>query len=127
MFSFARDRAPRRPSLTPMIDVVFLLLIFFMLTAQFTRDHSLSLRSGGGGASAYTGPPRLVRIAPDDLRLNGQTITLDALAGALAELTRAPSDMIVLRPAAAADLQRLVQVMTALEAAGFTRLSLVEE
>ena len=127
MFSFAPDRAARRPSLTPMIDVVFLLLIFFMLTAQFTRDHSLSLRPGGGAAPDYTGPPRLVGIAPEDLRLNGRAITLAALPGALEDLTEARSDMIVLRPADGADLQRLVQVMTALEAAGFTQLALVED
>ncbi|WP_412509104.1 ExbD/TolR family protein [Roseovarius sp. SYSU LYC5161] len=127
MFSFAPERAPRRPSLTPMIDVVFLLLIFFMLTAQFTRDHSLSLTPGGAGSEAYTGPPRLVRIAPEGLRLNGQRIALEALPEALGGLTEAPSDMIVLHPAEGADLQRLVQVMTALEAAGFTRLALTED
>ncbi|MEO0362761.1 MAG: biopolymer transporter ExbD, partial [Pseudomonadota bacterium] len=33
---FDLARAPRRrPSLTPMIDVVFLLLVFFMLAARF--------------------------------------------------------------------------------------------
>ncbi|MEM8656825.1 MAG: biopolymer transporter ExbD, partial [Pseudomonadota bacterium] len=31
----------RRPSLTPMIDVVFLLLVFFMLAARFGQDMAL--------------------------------------------------------------------------------------
>ncbi|NBD30114.1 MAG: biopolymer transporter ExbD [Alphaproteobacteria bacterium] len=127
MFSFAADRAPRRPSLTAMIDVVFLLLIFFMLTAQFTRDHALTLRPGGGAAADYSGPPRLVAIAPEGLRLNGRPITLEALPEALGGLTEAPSDLVVLRPDGAADLQRLVQVMTALQAAGFGQLALVED
>lgn len=35
MFDFAPAPARKRPSLTPMIDVVFLLLVFFMLTAHF--------------------------------------------------------------------------------------------
>ena len=78
------------------------------------------------GETTWTDAGWLQGWVPARLTDRGRT-QADALAGALAELTRAPSDMIVLRPAAAADLQRLVQVMTALEAAGFTRLSLVEE
>ena len=33
----------RRPSLTPMIDVVFLLLIFFMLVARFGVDKVIDI------------------------------------------------------------------------------------
>ena len=35
MFTFEEPHKVRRPSLTPMIDVVFLLLVFFMLAARF--------------------------------------------------------------------------------------------
>ena len=38
MFHFAPARRSRKPSLTPMIDVVFLLLVFFMLAARFGRQ-----------------------------------------------------------------------------------------
>ena len=63
MMQFGPPRHSRRPSLTPMIDVVFLLLVFFMLAARFGHDLSLPMATGGGG-DAYDGPPRLVVIGP---------------------------------------------------------------
>lgn len=44
------SRPRRRPSLTPMIDVVFLLLVFFMLASRFGMDQvvEMPIASGGG-------------------------------------------------------------------------------
>lgn len=33
----------RTPNLTPLIDIVFLLLVFFLLTAHFVKDQSLNI------------------------------------------------------------------------------------
>jgi biopolymer transport protein ExbD len=115
----------RRPSLTPMIDVVFLLLIFFMLAAQIGRDGAVPL-AGAGGAGDYTGPPRLVEIAPEALSLNGQPVRAEELPARLAPLTEAPTDTVVLRPIDGARLQRLIDVAEALRAAGYTTLVVVE-
>ncbi|WP_322893448.1 MULTISPECIES: biopolymer transporter ExbD [unclassified Yoonia] len=125
MFTFDAPRPRRKPSLTPMIDVVFLLLVFFMLAARFGLDTTLPLVAAGGGAE-YSGPPRLVDVATDGLALNGVSVTPDVLHARLADMTQSPGDMIVLRPAAATDLQRVVDVMLALHAAGFTRVVMVE-
>lgn len=126
MMSFATDRPRRRPNLTPMIDVVFLLLVFFMLVSRFGVDRALPLTVAGGGGAGWSGPPRLVDVAPGGLMLNGMPVAADALAEALAPLMQDPTDTIILRPRDAADLQSLVAVMDRLGAAGFTRLVLVE-
>jgi biopolymer transport protein ExbD len=125
MLSFGPPRAARRPSLTPMIDVVFLLLVFFMLAARFGHDLSLPMTTGGG-ATDYDGPPRLVVIGRDNLILNGQTVALDALPEALGPLMSDPGDIIVLRPAEGVPLSRLIDVRDTLAAAGLTRLMVVE-
>ena len=125
MISFATDRPRRRPNLTPMIDVVFLLLVFFMLASRFGSDRALPLSVAGGG-TAYSGPPRLVDLSGDSLRLNGIDIAPEALAEALRLLTETPGDAIILRAGDGADLQALVAVMDRLTGAGFTRLVLVE-
>ena len=125
MMQFGPPRHGRRPSLTPMIDVVFLLLVFFMLAARFGHDLSLPMATAGGSA-AYDGPPRLVTIGPDALTLNGQPIAADALPDALAPLMSGPDDIVVLRPAEGAALGRLVAITDALRAAGLTRLVVVE-
>lgn len=122
------DHAPRsrrRPNLTPMIDVVFLLLIFFMLASRFGVDRALPL-SVAGNAATYSGPPRLVEIGTVGLSLNGRPVTPDALADALIPLMQTPDDTIILRASDGADLQALVEVMDQLAAAGLSRLVLVE-
>lgn len=117
-------RARRRPSLTPMIDVVFLLLVFFMLASRFGIDAAISLPLAGAGPTQYSGPPRLVEIRPEGVALNGRAV--DDLSAALRPLMTAPTDIIILRGRDGASLQRVVTVVEALGAAGFTRVVLVE-
>ena len=50
MFDFATQSRRRTPSLTPMIDVVFLLLVFFMLASRFGVDMEIPLNLAGQGA-----------------------------------------------------------------------------
>lgn len=118
-------RRARGPGLTPMIDVVFLLLVFFMLASRFGREGVIEVAPAGPGA-ALSGPPRLVDIRPGGLALNGVTLDEAGLAAALGALGLGPEDVIVLRPRDGADLQRVVAVMEALGAAGFGRLALVD-
>ena len=125
MFAFAAPRRTRRPALTPLIDVVFLLLVFFMLASQFGREGAMDL-SASDGAGDYTGPPRLVAIRPDGVTLNGVALAEAGLADALQELVASPDDAIVLQGVDGADVQRLADIVTDLTAAGFTRLILAE-
>jgi len=124
-FTLEPPERTRRPSLTPMIDVVFLLLVFFMLASRFGADMQLPLQLAGEGAG-YSGPPRLVYVAPLTLTLNGVNITEAALPGALERLMQSPSDTIILRARDEATLQRVVAVMELLGSAGFQSLVLVE-
>ncbi len=126
MFAFAAPRPRRRPSLTPMIDVVFLLLVFFMLAARFGQDQAIPLTLGGSGGE-WTGPPRLVEVTPGGQTLNGVAIEAGALVAGLTPLVASLDDPVVLRPRDGASLQRLVDVMGVLSAAGHTALVLVEE
>lgn len=118
------SRPRRKPSLTPMIDVVFLLLVFFMLASRFGTDFALPLPLASSTGSEYRGLPRLVEVLPDGVRLNG-TLT-DNLAVALAPLMTAPDDMIILRGGDGANVQRIVNVAEQLQAAGYGSLVLVE-
>ena len=80
MFDLAPPRPRRRISLTPMIDVVFLLLVFFMLAARFGQDLQIPL-SLGQGSGTWQGPPRLLDIRPDGLMLNGVSGSLPEDSG----------------------------------------------
>ena len=115
----------RRMSLTPLIDVVFLLLIFFMLAARFGLEGSIELVAGGAGAE-YRGAPRLVDVYPGALNLNGVPVTAEQLLTSLRELTDDTEDTIILRMRDGADVQRMTDVMEQLSADGFGSLVLVE-
>lgn len=125
MISLAQPRRPRRPSLTPMIDVVFLLLVFFMLASRFGLDQVLPLPMAGTGGE-YDGPPRLIDVSPQSLLLNGVGVPEAELATALAPLVKSPADMLILRGRDGANLQRIVTITDALRAAGYTSIVLVE-
>lgn len=124
MFAFGAPRPRRRPSMTPMIDVVFLLLVFFMLAARFGTTLDIPIASLG--SDSYSGPPRLVDVGSDTLRLNGTPLTASDLAERLTALTETRGDTIVLRPLGDADVQRVVDVIGVLEAANFTSIALVD-
>lgn len=119
------ERPRRRLGLTPMVDVVLLLLIFFMLATRFGQDAVIEIGAAGGLAQ-YSGPPRLVEVYPDELRLNGIAIEAEALVAGLAQLMAERADVVVMRPRDGADVQRLFDLMDSLRAAGLTQVVLSE-
>lgn len=124
-FAFAPRVRRRRPSLTPMIDVVFLLLVFFLVAARFAPEGAVSLARPGAPAP-WQGPPRLVEVRPEVLLLNGRAVAPGALAAAVAALMPAPGAPVVLRPGGGASVQDLVAAVEILRGAGIDRLVLAE-
>lgn len=125
--SFDLNTTPnrRRMSLTPMIDVVFLLLVFFMLASRFDAPQVVDIALAAGGSN-YQGAPRLVDIGPDSLRLNGVIVAERELAAELLKLMSAPDDVVVLRGRNGATVQRSVDVLMMLRSEGITSLTVVE-
>ena len=124
MFDLGQETRRRRIGLTPMIDVVFLLLVFFMLAARFGTTEAIPLTLAGGGSTDYSGPPRLVTVLPEGVQLNG--VASDTLTEDLAPLMTAPEDVIILRASNGSSVQRLLDEMTRLRAAGLTNLVVLE-
>ena len=119
----------RRPSLTPMIDVVFLLLIFFMLVARFgiNKVIDINLPSALSQNVQYEGAPRLVEIKSGNIvSLNGSQITLDQLSNNLRELMPSPNALIILRSSAEANTQDLLDVLLYLKSEKITNVSVLE-
>ena len=118
----------RRPSLTPMIDVVFLLLIFFMLVARFGVDKviDINLPSALGQSSQYEGAPRLVEIKSGNIvSLNGTQISLDQLSSKLSQLMPSPNALIIVRSSAEANTQDLLDVLLYLKSEKITNISVL--
>ncbi|WP_375174418.1 biopolymer transporter ExbD [Pseudooceanicola sp.] len=102
--------------MTSLIDVIFLLLLFFMLTSTFSKFAEVELTAAGASAGGVAArPPLFLRLAPETLSLNGKTLALDGLSEALAPEadSETPRQLIVaLAPEVTA--QRLTDLMVSL-------------
>jgi biopolymer transport protein ExbD len=78
-------RKPRRRplSMTSLIDVIFLLLLFFMLTSTFSRFGEVELSGAARGGAGAKATPLFLSVDDIALRLNGEAVTLDGLEAAL--------------------------------------------
>jgi biopolymer transport protein ExbD len=85
----ARRRA-RQLSLTSLIDVIFLLLLFFMLTSTFSRFAETELASAGAASQRAPRPAEdrqvfFLRLSAEGVNLNGTAIELDDLVARIEE------------------------------------------
>ena len=126
--SLSRHRRPAKISVTPLIDVVFILLVFFMLASRFEDWRSIDLSSTAHGPAAATDAQgaMLVEVRTDGLRFAGAPIALEDLMARLAERLRAaPEQRVLLSPGAGVDMQRVVTTLDALSAAGARNIALL--
>lgn len=89
-------RRQRRMSLTSLIDVIFLLLLFFMLTSTFSRYAEVELSAASGTeANVNKNPPVFLRLSPDTLTVNGDEVSLQNIASSLEHDALAPRIVLV--------------------------------
>ncbi|MCK7613753.1 ExbD/TolR family protein [Roseibium sediminicola] len=112
-----RPRARRRPvGLTSLIDVIFLLLLFFMLASSFTRYQSLDVSSGAAGGGADLKPAYLRIHTADILDLNGSPLMKTDLVARLSGLKE--NAVIAIWSGPEAHVQDVVDVMSAARRTG---------
>lgn len=111
-------------SLTPLIDVVFILLLFFMLTSSFIQwravDLPLSTESPNqtGSVSSSQAPDVIVVRADGEIEFQGQRLTVKQLSG----LNQ--SAAFVLKAEPESTLQQIMIVLDQLTVLGITQISL---
>lgn len=122
-----RARPPLRISLTPLIDVVFILLVFFMLATNFLDWRAIRLGSASAGPGGTMTGALLVEVTPQGPRLAGAAVSLEALDARLAQAAGAdPAPRVLVMPRGGVTTAALVAMLDRLDAAGVTRITLVE-
>lgn len=131
----SRREPARSPiSLVPMIDVLMILLVFFMVTSTYLdldmipmaerRDEAPAPpASGPGGGAARL----LIRLGADGrAHVQGQSFAPAGVAEVIAaRLAAAPELEVIVLPSGGAEVQALVSVMDAAVAAGAARVRIV--
>jgi len=126
----ATKRGRRRPliSLTPLIDVVFILLVFFMLASSFLDWRAINLDTPAAAAGSSMEGALLVEVRPDGMRLSGQPMPLEAITARIGERLQAePDKRVLLKPAAGVSMQATVDVLDRLSNAGVVRMSVIRD
>ncbi|MGB4247556.1 MAG: biopolymer transporter ExbD [Pseudohongiellaceae bacterium] len=118
-------------NLTPLIDVVFLLLIFFMVSTTFTRETRLAVNlpeADGEAVQESAGQIEISVSQNGSYAIDGRPLVnaeLDTLMNALEEVTQGNRDVaLILIADAAATHQAVVTAMDAIGQSGFSRLSI---
>ena len=107
--------------LSPLIDVVFLLLIFFMVSTQFKDDHGLDLALPGSESRKASDVKNLtISIDKNEvIRVGEETSTVENIGEAIQRLLPDfENKMVVLKVDQSVNHGLVVEVMDAAKAAG---------
>ena len=125
-----RRKSESEVNLTPMLDVVFIMLIFFIVTASFVKESGIEIsRPGASTAVRKEKGNILIAIsANDQIWMNRRQVDPRALR---ANIERAhaenPQGAVVIQADKEAKTGLLVQVMDAARSAGVKEISLAAD
>ena len=117
-------------NLTPLIDVVFLLLIFFMVSTTFERDSELSIELPQASAAPEVRNPQSIEVTIDArgrIYIDGRQLVNTQSQTVVQALREASKDReappLVISADANTPHQAVVQIMDAARELGFVRLT----
>jgi biopolymer transport protein ExbD len=117
--------------LTSLIDVVFILLLFFMLTTSFSRSSNLVINLPSANGQSVTAPPFQIDIQIESsgtYAINGNILTdkkIETLMTNIQSLAAGDSDVpITITADASTSHQSVVTAMDAVARLGFTRINI---
>lgn len=124
-------RSGQVPNLTPLIDIVFLLLVFFMLTAHFVRDEGLPVELPQAESASTLDDQKRLELFIDKsgtIRINGVTTDIDGLDRAIrAALSSSKDKSVVLKGDEAVSLGQSVAIIDAARRAGASGIDIVTQ
>ena len=123
-----RSKSKVELNVAPLIDIVFLLLVFFMLASTFIRPESINLViRAPSGVGEQSEQPILVHIgANGEIRLNGLVLTIQDLKQELLARSSLPQNnrTITVQTQDDVSVQFLVKVMDEINEAGYTDIAI---
>ncbi|MBR1403139.1 MAG: biopolymer transporter ExbD [Treponema sp.] len=115
-------------NITSLIDVIFILLIFFMVSTQFKKNALPLDLPQSADTTEQESSAKVLAVTESRLELDGKPVADDELMPLLSALyTKQPDLSLSLECEKTVDFERVVQVLTKIQAAGITRIGIVHE
>lgn len=114
----------------PLIDMVFILLIFFIVTTNFNRETGIQVTKPKATTAVSQGQKTmLIGITREGtVHVHGRQLSLERLKVLLSqEVTKRPDMTIVIVSDQEAAIKRTIQVMDICSIAGATKVSIAAE
>jgi biopolymer transport protein ExbD len=124
-----RRRTPRRrASITSLIDVIFLLLLFFMLASSFTRFSEVEVMAATGGKSGSAQGNKGVKIyiEPQTVLIGGKKVQENEIAKSLNDQKTGETLVVTINVSQQVSTQRLVDILSKLNQVPDISVHLVE-
>ncbi|HUT79207.1 MAG TPA: biopolymer transporter ExbD [Polyangia bacterium] len=129
--NFGKDRGRHNIGaleVTPLVDVVFLLLIFFLLTATYVKNPNLDINLPKASLNQTANDKRDVTVAikaDGEIRYDNTEISLESLEGILrAQFAESQEAVVVIRADEGTRHGRVVEVMDLAKRVGFAKLAI---
>lgn len=108
-----RVRARRRASITSLIDVIFLLLLFFMLASTFSKFSEIELTSVPGAAHTKSDSTDVfrLRIEVSGISLNDEVLPIEEIARRLSVQSHIKKTRLAVSASDRVTTQQLTEVL----------------
>ena len=115
-------------SLTPIIDVVFILLIFFMLATNFQSFNKTEIKISNETASVSQSDKKIFLIEfnkDSEFKLNGTAASLDSIKSDIISSKNDGDDFIVItKPLKGVDVQLILSLLANLKSSNIENVTL---
>ncbi len=112
--------------LTPLLDISFIILIFFILTTTFIKDNNLVIEKPEA-ANGETTPTEVIKIRitkSNNLYIENILVTNETLEGTLRELiTKNPNSSLIIEADKKSNLMPFVLVIDIAKSIGIDKIS----
>ena len=125
-----RKKAESEVNLTPMLDVVFIMLIFFIVTASFVKESGIDISRPGAATAVRKerGNILIAITANDQIWMNRRQVDPRALRANIERMhAENPQGSVVIQADKEAKTGLLVKVMDAARLAGVKSVSLAAD
>lgn len=112
--------------MTPMLDIVFIMLIFFIVTTVFVKEAGIEVNKPEAGyAVLHKNANIFIAVTEDgDVWLDKRQVALDSVRANIERLlTEQPTDYVIIQADIKAKHGVIVEIMDQVKAAGVDRVS----